>query len=284
MKLVSLLFGVVAAVGLGAIAASAQEVVKFQATTIQPSAFKIKKAKAKGIDLKPTAGIELRGVQYLPETDGPGPAVVILVSGDGLRQSHLSWAMILSKAGYVTLVVDSFGARGGINYLDTPALNIPDDAYSAFRYLSGRPDVDANRISLLGFSLGGSRLITTVTKENHRVPDGFNPVSAIAVYPECQPDGAVTTPLMILAGDADKLMSLSTCQAFVEQTAKNEYPAVIHVFPGVTHFFDNPEYSKFEGKLGNVPTPLWFKDNHYDANAHSDAVQRVLNFLGVPKH
>lgn len=283
MKRILLSFSLAAAIGLGSGTISAQEEVTFQATLIQPSTFKVKKAKAKGIDLKPTPGIELKGIQYLPGSDGPRPAVVILVSGDGLTQSHLAWARLLSEAGYVALVVDSFGARGGSNFLDTPAMNMPDDTYSAFRYLATRPDVDANHISLLGFSLGGSRLFMTVNKNNARVPDAFRPVSAIAVYPDCQPDTAVTVPMMILAGDADKLMSLSNCRAFVQQTKNSENPATLHVYPGATHFFDNPTYSRNESTLGESPRPMWFEDNQYDANAHADAVDRVLAFLAATR-
>ncbi len=281
MRLAVLSFSLVAAMEIGSGTVFAQEEVTFQATPIQPSAFKIKKAKAKGIDLKPTLGIELKGIQYLPSSDGPRPAVVILVSGDGLTQSHLAWAETLSEAGFVALVVDSFGARGGSNYLDTPALNMPDDIYSAFRYLAARSDVDAGQVSLLGFSLGGSHLFTTVNTDNARVPDGFSPISAIAIYPECQPVGAVTVPMMILAGDADKLMSLSNCRAFVQQTENSENPVALHVYPSVTHFFDNPAYSKTESTLSDGRMPMWFEGNHYDANAHADAVDRVLEFLGA---
>ncbi len=240
MKLTVLSISLVAAMGLGSLASTAQEEVTYKATPIQPSAFKLKKAKAKGIDLKPTPGIELSGILYLPDSEGLAPAVVILVSGDGLTQSHLAWAKTLSDEGYVALVVDSFGARGGTDFRDTPALNMPDDAYSAFRYLSARPDVDPGRISLLGFSLGGFHIFTAVSVTNARVPDGFSPVSAIAVYPECPPDGAVTVPMMVLAGDADKLISLSTCRAFVQQAENSDNPVELHVYPGTTHFFDNP--------------------------------------------
>ncbi|MCP5089282.1 MAG: hypothetical protein GY952_21090 [Rhodobacteraceae bacterium] len=279
MKLAFLSFSAFAAMGFGLATASAQEEVTFRATPIQPSAFKVKKAKAKGIELEPTPGIELKGRQYLPDGAGPNPAVIILVSGDGLTQSHLNWAETLSEAGYVALVVDSFGARGGGNYQDTSALNMPDDAYSAFRYLAARTDVDVGRIGLLGFSLGGFHIFTVVSATNARVPDGFSPVSAIAVYPECQPDGAVTVPMMILAGDADQLMSLSTCRAFVQQTENSEHPVTLHVYPGVTHFFDNPAYTKGEGTSHEEPKPLWFEGNHYDKTAHADAVSRILEFL-----
>lgn len=255
--------------------------MSFPATPIQPSAFKIKKAKAKGIDLKPTPGIELTGIQFLPESAERAPAIILLVSGDGLTTSHLAWAKTLSDAGYVALVVDSFGARGGKSYQDTPSLNMPDDAYSAFRYLAARPDVDAGRIGLLGFSLGGSHIFTTIAQTNSRIPAGFAPFSAVSIYPTCPPDGTVTIPLLILAGDADSLMSLRTCEAFVAQTQSHDNPIDLHVYPGATHFFDNPSYLKEDGKPAPTPKPFWFDDNHYDAMAHADAVDRVLGFFAA---
>ena len=280
MKIFALVLGTaVSFVGLSS-PTIAQEEVRFQASEIQPTAFKIRKAKAKGITLQPTPGIELRGYSYEPEQAGPHPAVIILVSGDGLSAAHMNWAESLSEAGYVALVVDSYGARGGTNHMDVHNVNMPDDAYSAFRYLAARPDVvDANRISLLGFSVGGSHLFTVVGEGNKRIPEGFKPEAAVAVYPTCPVEGAVTAPMLVLAGAADKQMSLGICQSFVQQTQSSPNPVELHVYPGATHFFDNPAYAKGQNVAADATKPMWFKDNHYNAEAHSDAVARVLDFL-----
>ena len=272
-------FGIIVGLGFGAEGGFAQEEVTFQSTPIQPSVLKIRKAQAKGIELQPDDGIELKGVRFNPEGAGPNPAVILLVSGDGLTQSHLNWAQTLSEAGYKALVVDSFGSRGGTDYRDTPAMNMPDDAYSAFRYLAAQPDVDDTRISLLGFSLGGSHLFTTISAENPRVPPEFAPQSAIAVYPVCPADGSVTVPMMLLAGDADKLISLATCRGFVQRAQANNSPVTLHEYSAVTHFFDNPAYAKSGDTHASKPQSMWFQDNHYDAEAHADAVSRVLRFL-----
>ena len=283
MRLNFLSLCLITALWLGPSPATAQEVVTFQATPIQPSAFRIERARAQGIELKPTPGIELKGRLYHPGYDGPHPAVIVLVSGDGLTQSHREWAKTLSGSGYVTLVVDSFGARGGSNFRDTPALNMPDDAYSAFAYLSGRADVNAEEIGLLGFSLGAWHLFRTVRTDNTRVPEGFNPFAAVAIYPRCPQDGSNKVPMLILAGDADRLMSLPTCRAFVQQAESSENPVILHVYPGATHFFDNPAYAKGEDTAGRTEQPMWFQDNHYNATAHADAVRRVLDFLNATR-
>ena len=88
--------------------AHAGEVVTFQTKPIPPTPFKLRRAKAKGVELQPQPGVELRAILNRPVADGPRPAVVVLVSGDGLQPSHLAWGAVLAEWGYVSLVIDSF--------------------------------------------------------------------------------------------------------------------------------------------------------------------------------
>ena len=84
---------------------------------------------------------------------------------------------------------------------------------------------------------------------------------------------------MLLAGDADKLISLATCRRFVQQARARNTPVKLHEYAAATHFFDNPAYAKEGETSDSQPQPMWFQDNHYDSVAHADAVSRVLKFL-----
>ncbi len=257
-----------------ALLAQTADMVTFEATPIQPSKFKLKKAKAKGITLEPTPGITLKGQLFHPGGDGPFPAVIVLLSGDGLQASHVNWSKSLAERGFVALLVDSFASRGGSNFQDTPAMNMPDDAISAHRFLSPLPYVEKPRIGFLGFSLGASHLFTVLNPTYRNAPEGFRVAAAAAIYPVCPPDGAVIAPMLILAGDNDDLMSLAPCEAFSEQSANTGALTTLHVLKGATHFFDNPNYSKTGDRDG--PPPLWFETNHYDERAHQQALQMVM--------
>jgi dienelactone hydrolase len=261
-------------------AAEAGAIVKFQSAPVHPSPFKVKRAKAKGIVLKPKPGIELIGILSRPKIKGPHPAVIILVSGDGLQDSHLVWGETLANWGYVGLVVDSFGSRGGTDYRNTAAVDIPADSYSAFSYLHGLKFVNGQKIAVLGFSLGGSRLFTILDNSNAGRPEDIHFKAGIAVYPNCVTGKQYAAPILILAGDNDPLMTLEICKAVYAQSRQHGNVVSLQIYPGATHFFDNPNYSKnLAQRYKNATLPLWFRKNHYNEEAHRDALDRAKEFL-----
>lgn len=249
------------------------ERVTFPSSPIQASAFRIRKAAEKGVTLAPMPGIELPGTLFRPAGNGPFPAVVVLLGVDGVQASHINWSKNLADWGYIALLVDSFEARGGRDHLDTFALNMPDDAVSAFSYLTSLPIVKKEQIGFLGFSLGGSGLFTVLHPANKNVPEGFSVKAAVALYPRCLEESKLVAPMLILAGGNDKYLSLAPCRAFVEQGADVDAPANLHIFKGATHFFDNPNYSKNVDEI--VPNPIWYKDNDYNKEAHLTALHMV---------
>ncbi len=273
-------FGVFAlALTVNSTAADGGETVRFESPSIPPSPFKVKRAKAKGLTAKSKPGIELTGILFRPESKNSNAAVVILVSGDGLQKSHLAWGESLADGGYTALVVDSFGSRGGTNYRDTKSVDVFSDARAAFSFLRGLPEVGAGKIAVMGFSLGGSRLFTIFDASRKR-PSEADFSAGIAFYPMCAPDKPLTAPILILGGDSDPQMSLEGCRTAVAQAGRLGNKLTMKIYRGATHFFDNPDYKKDSGahpKSGTLP--LWFADNHYDEQAHGDALVRVREFL-----
>jgi len=261
-------------------ASQAQEIVYFESTPAPISPFRIKKAKAMGIELAPAEGIELTAHLFRPSSDTPSPAVIMLLSADGLQPSHLSWGKSLSDWGYVALVIDSFGSRGGTNFRDTPSVGMPADAIDGVRYLKSLDFVKADNIALLGFSMGGSRLFSILGKsgENRSLNKEFK--AGIAFYPNCVTDKKLQVPLLILGGEKDELMSISNCRR-TEDNAENLSNNITFVtYPDATHFFDNPNYSKDEiAKTKRNSEPLHFATNHYDLKAHEASKQQVRQFL-----
>lgn len=90
---------------------------------------------------------------YLPSENG---AAVILLHGSGAdRREMFSRAQTLADAGYGVLLYDrrGHGESGG----DQRCLgwdDIPDVA-AALAFLQARPEVDADRVGIVGFSVGG---------------------------------------------------------------------------------------------------------------------------------
>ena len=122
------------------------------------------------------------------------------------------------------------------------------DVMATHAWLKTQPGIDARKIVLLGWSHGGSTVLTTLT---HRTPlgefsDDVKFIEAIAFYPGCTPfakDAApakISSPLTVLMGDADDWTPAAPCSAFVARLKNNDQPATITLYPGAYHDFDNP--------------------------------------------
>src|SRR4051794_12244123 len=99
---------------------------------------------------------------FLPPSARAAPTVVLLHGAGGVIRSRGElYGMQLAAMGIAALVVDTFGARHayGTSFTDR-ILGITEtmfvaDAYAALRWLAGRPEIDARRVVLTGFSYGG---------------------------------------------------------------------------------------------------------------------------------
>ena len=111
------------------------------------------------------AGITLAGTLTLPEGTGPFPAVVLL-TGSGAQDRDETifdhkpfavWADALTRRGIAVLRYDDrgVGGSGGGGPNETTA-DFATDAGAAIAFLQTRPEIDADRIGLMGHSEGGA--------------------------------------------------------------------------------------------------------------------------------
>ncbi|MFQ5438280.1 MAG: dienelactone hydrolase family protein [Paracoccaceae bacterium] len=258
---------------------AAEQTVHFKSPDVQPTPFRLKRAKAKGITLKPTPGMEFKGLLFTPDGSGPHPAVVILESGGGQLNSHVLWAKTLAEWGYVSLLVDSFASRGVTNMLETQAIDMTVEGFAAFTFLSGLDAVDEERIGILGFSAGGSFLFPVVRAENKLRPPSVHYRAAVSYYPTCNIGYVYRVPIMVLFGDKDRLSSLAQCKTLIDESGPDGSIS-LHVYKGATHFFDSTDYSKDRSLHGvGWRKPLWFETNDYDPEAHKDSLTKTRAFF-----
>jgi uncharacterized protein len=96
----------------------------------------------------------LIGTLFYPATSGPHPAVIILGgAGGGLREGG---AEALAWEGFAALALVYFGA----DPLPRELVEIPLEYFErAIAWLKAQPDVDANRIAVMGNSKGGELVL-----------------------------------------------------------------------------------------------------------------------------
>jgi dienelactone hydrolase len=159
---------------------------------------------------------------WLPAAPQPRPAVIALHGCDGLylrnplNARKRSVAELLGRRGFHVLLSDN--CRGA-------------DIHGALDWLAARPEVDRNRIVVLGWSDGGSALLAAL---KHRIgPMPLQARAAIAFSPSCGPY-AVTpgsylpvAPLLILVGSLDERTSAAPCLELANWTPK----VIVRVLP-----------------------------------------------------
>ena len=132
-----------------------------------------------GVDKKAVSfksnGLTIAGMLYLPagfqSSTQPCPAIVIGHPGAGVKEQAAGlYAGLLAEKGYITLAFDAAyqGESEGLprNYED-PEQRI-EDIKAAVTFLSTMPEIDANRIGVLGIcASGGYGVAATAT--DHRI-------------------------------------------------------------------------------------------------------------------
>jgi dienelactone hydrolase len=179
---------------------------------------------------------------YLTRPDGaaPFPAVVVLHGCPGFFGGYAEIADQLKSWGYVALLVDSLGSReiGPRCGMGLPAFQAAD-AYAALKYLSQDASVDAARIAVLGYSMGGESALSTVERGLTARPFPEKFAAAIVYYPGCQGRSAtVDAPTLILIGAEDNVSSAAACREMVAQPHDGGAAIDLVVYPGAHHNFN----------------------------------------------
>jgi dienelactone hydrolase len=250
----------------------------------------------------------LKGVLLRPDGPGPFPAVIAMhgcgglgTGGQGmggkLGARHADWAERLKAEGLMVLFPDSFGSRGlGSQCLVAdrtvrPSRERVSDAYAARAFLLARDDVRADRISLLGWSNGGSAVLWSIASERKPKDDRPDFHAAVAFYPGCRllaqaadrRDWEARLPVLVLIGEADTWTPAAPCRQLVKASTEAGRPAAIISYPGAPHDFDHPNL-KHTRRTG-----LAFTGDDSgeavvgtDPAAREDAIRRVPRFLRQP--
>ncbi|MCC7275490.1 MAG: dienelactone hydrolase family protein [Alphaproteobacteria bacterium] len=183
------------------------------------------------------------------------PAVVLLHGAGGVVASReITYARQLAAMGIGAAVVDVFAARRDlatsfadriIEITETMALA---DAYATLGWLSRRPEIDAARVALWGFSYGAmSSIYATNAAIADRLAEAFTLgatrfAAHIAFYGPCittfDNDRTTGAPVLMAWGAADELINAERCRALADDLRNGGSTVQTIVYPGAYHQWD----------------------------------------------
>lgn len=208
-------------------------------------------------------GLALRG-WFVPPSIQPARGTVILFNGNaGDRSYRAELGEALSKAGLAVLLTDYRGYGG--NPGSPSETGLLRDARAARAYVTSRSDVDPARIIYFGESLGAAVAVALAVEEPPaalvlRSPFGtlaevgkrhypFLPVSLLLWdrYPSVDRIRDVHCPLLVVAGDADRIIPAEMSQRLFD--AANQ-PKSYALIPWADH--NDREFLDGDRFLGEV--------------------------------
>ncbi|MEM9221129.1 MAG: dienelactone hydrolase family protein, partial [Pseudomonadota bacterium] len=155
----------------------------------------------------------------------PAPAVILLHGAGGVSGSREHrYAREFAAQGVAVAVIDVFAARGGRRFIER-LINITEamalaDAFATRAWLAARPDIDGERIAIIGFSYGGMSATYAAYRQVLNAYDAAPFAAHVAFYGPCiaRFDDSTTSgaPLLMLWGEQDEIMDPDACEATAE--------------------------------------------------------------------
>ena len=193
------------------------------------------------------------GLLFLPPNARPDhstPAVVMLHGSAGMIADRARYGPQLAAMGVAVLLIETYDSRGdlAVGFIDR-VLNITEtmfvaDAYAGLKYLAGRPEIEARRVVLAGFSYGGMATTYALYRQMADVlaPNGPRFAGHVAYYAPCIArfaDSRTTgAPLLMLFGGQDELMRRPRCEQIAADLRGGGSAVQIVVYPDAVHQWD----------------------------------------------
>jgi carboxymethylenebutenolidase len=201
---------------------------------------------------------DVRAFVARPQGSGPFPVVIMVHEFFGLNESIVGKAEGLAQEGYIVVAPDTFRGsttawipRAIYQTISTPPARINQDLDTVFAWLEQQPDIDRERIAVIGFCYGG-RASLAYSLHNERI------AATVVFYgsPETDPNvlKALPGPLLGIFGEADNSIPLEEVRAFETGLQTAQIPHEITIYPGQPHAF----VTSIEAvRAGGAPGAAW---------------------------
>jgi carboxymethylenebutenolidase len=208
----------------------------------------------------------VNGYLATPAAAGRHGAIIVIHEWWGLNDWVKEQTVKLAGQGYVALAVDLYRGKSASNPDEAHELmrGLPQDRglrdlQAAYDYLAARPDVDKDRIGVIGWCMGGGYAIQFAIHQPHLAACVVN-YGALPTDPEDL--ARLVTPVLGNFGADDKGITPTDVQAFEKALKKMTRFVDVKIYPGAGHAFENPN-----------------NQSGYRPEAAADAWTRTIDFL-----
>jgi carboxymethylenebutenolidase len=178
---------------------------------------------------------------YLPDLGGKHPAVLALYGSGGGVAGMRDPASMLAAQSFAVFVLHYFDRTDTTQAADKQTIfrNFPawgKTVWDAISFIEQHPQVDADRIGLLGFSLGAylALSVASVDPRVRAVVDFFG-----GLPKEMKLFMRRLCPVLILHGEADPTVPVDEARELQKLLEKKGIPYEIKIYPGAGHGFDS---------------------------------------------
>jgi carboxymethylenebutenolidase len=187
-------------------------------------------------------GADIQAYVARPSTAGPHPTVIMIHEWWGLNPAIVGMADALAAQGYVVIAPDMFrGSTTGwipraiYQVSSTPAEQINRDLDAVYAWLAQQPDVQTDRIGIIGFCFGGR---TSLRYSLHN-PTGIAATGIFYGMATTDPAelAALQAPVLGVFGGADASIPVSDVQALERGLQQAGIENTITIYPGQPHAF-----------------------------------------------
>ena len=178
---------------------------------------------------------------YLPDSNEKLPTVIALYGSGGGVSGMGEPATMLAAEGFAVFVLHYFDRTGTTQATDKQTIfrHFPawgKTVWDAISRLEQHPQVDADRIGVLGFSLGAylALSVASVDPRVKAVVDFFG-----GLPKEMKLFMRSLCPVLILHGEVDPTVPVEEAYDLQKLLEKKGIPYEIKIYPGVGHVFDS---------------------------------------------
>lgn len=193
---------------------------------------------------------ELHGfLAYDDKIDTPRPAVLVAHDWSGRNDFVCNKAKLLAELGYVGFAIDMYGhGRLGIITDEKKALMNPfvndrlllsDRLRAAYDAAIGMPEVDNNRVAIIGYCFGGLCALD-LARSGVEIKGAVSFHGGLNKSIE-QPLSPIKAKILVLHGYDDPMVPPKEVNAFCQEMTEANADWQVHMYGHVQHAFTNPE-------------------------------------------